>query len=68
MTILTSKQPLPPSYEEHLSGVPGFRANIEYVVQTIINSKTNTVPNLMKSALFGSANVYVQLLFLPSEF
>ena len=25
-------QPLPPTYEVHLSGVPGFRANIDYSI------------------------------------
>jgi len=59
--------PLPPSYEKHLSGVPGFRANIDYVVQVTINSKTNVVPNLMKSALFGTANhiVSTPLVYYP---
>jgi len=61
--LLILKQSLPPSYEEHLSGVPGFRANIVYTVQVIINSKTNAVPNLVKSALFGTANAYVTLRF-----
>ena len=57
--LLTLKQPLPPSYEEHLSGVPGFRANIDYVVHAIISTNTSVMPNLMKTALFGNANVYV---------
>jgi len=58
--------PLPPSYEEHLSGVPGFRVNINYNVQVIINSKTNNVvPALMKSALkFGVTNVNVSTTFI----
>ena len=28
----TILQPLPPTYEVHLSGVPGFRANIDYSI------------------------------------
>jgi hypothetical protein len=63
LNLLTLKQSLPPSYQEHLSGVPGFRANVVYAVQVIINSKTNVVPNLLKSALFGAGNAYVTLRF-----
>ncbi|KIM71344.1 hypothetical protein PILCRDRAFT_56189, partial [Piloderma croceum F 1598] len=55
---------LPPSYEEHLSGVPGFRANIVYAVQVNINSKTNVVPNLVKSALFGTGNANISTPFI----
>jgi len=61
--LLILKQSLPPSYKEHLSGVPGFRANIGYAVQVMTNSKTNVVPNLVKSALFGTGNAYVTFRF-----
>lgn len=53
--------PLPPTYEAHLSGVPGFRANIDYAV-------TATVAR-HKISLFGLANAYVpasHLCFLIS--
>lgn len=57
--------PLPPSYEKHLSGVPGFRANIDYEIQVVIDSnKTNVVPNLVKSALFGAVNTVVSTPFI----
>lgn len=66
--LLIAWQPLPPSYEKHLSGVPGFRANIDYAVQVIIDSKANVVPNLVKSALFGPTNPYVTFCFISIFF
>ncbi|KAH7927817.1 hypothetical protein BV22DRAFT_1060350 [Leucogyrophana mollusca] len=43
--------PLPPTYEAHLSGLPGFQANIDYNVGALV-VKPNMVPHLVKSALF----------------
>jgi hypothetical protein len=30
-------QPLPPTHEVHMSGLPGFRATVEYVVTAVID-------------------------------
>lgn len=57
--VLTAAQPLPPTYEEHLSGLPGFTANIDYAVHLVINNKHN-----LKSALFGNTKTYVTLIAL----
>ena len=43
-----STYPLPPTYEAHLSGVPGFRANIDYAVTAAVARH--------KISLFGLAN------------
>ena len=43
--------PLPPSYEAHLSGVPGFTANIDYSVSATVSRR--------KINLFGLANTCV---------
>ncbi|EJD01352.1 uncharacterized protein FOMMEDRAFT_169490 [Fomitiporia mediterranea MF3/22] len=43
--------PLPPSYEAHLSGVPGFTANIDYEVSATVTRH--------KVSLFGLANTTV---------
>ncbi|KAI0917450.1 hypothetical protein AcW1_007354 [Taiwanofungus camphoratus] len=34
--------PLPPSHEAHLSGVPGFRAHIEYTVSVLVHKKKSS--------------------------
>ncbi|KAI6124130.1 hypothetical protein EV401DRAFT_2228217 [Pisolithus croceorrhizus] len=41
--------PLPPSYEAHLSGLPGFRAYIHYALTAQV-VKPDDVPNMVKSA------------------
>ncbi|KAI6008999.1 hypothetical protein BKA83DRAFT_4426801 [Pisolithus microcarpus] len=41
--------PLPPSYEAHLSGLPGFRAYIHYALTAQV-VKPDDVPNIVKSA------------------
>lgn len=41
--------PLPPSYEAHLSGLPGFRAYIHYALTALV-VKPDDVPNIVKSA------------------
>ena len=38
----------PPTYEAHLSGVPGFTANIDYEVSATVTRR--------KTSLFGFAN------------
>lgn len=43
--------PLPPAFEAHLSGVPGFNANIDYSVSATVVRR--------KVSLFGLANMYV---------
>jgi len=34
-------QSLPPTYEAHLSGMPGFTANVEYTVTAIASKNKN---------------------------
>lgn len=41
--------PLPPSYEAHLSGLPGFRAYIHYALTAQV-VKPDDVPSIVKSA------------------
>ncbi|KAL5527475.1 hypothetical protein ACEPAG_6266 [Sanghuangporus baumii] len=43
--------PLPPTYEAHLSGVPGFTANIDYEVSATVTRR--------KVTLFGIANTTI---------
>lgn len=44
------EQPLPPSHESHLSGLPGFRARVDYSIS--INAvKPNLVSHAVKSSL-----------------
>ena len=38
--MLTSRQPLPPTYDVQLAGIPGFRACIEYSMTTVVNNRT----------------------------
>ncbi|THH11736.1 hypothetical protein EW145_g485 [Phellinidium pouzarii] len=47
--------PLPPTYEAHLSGVPGFTANIDYDVSATVTRR--------KVSLFGLANTAVTTPF-----
>ncbi|KAH8118425.1 hypothetical protein DFH11DRAFT_1723335 [Phellopilus nigrolimitatus] len=47
--------PLPPTFEEHLSGVPGFSANIDYTVSATVVRR--------KVSLFGLANTTVSTPF-----
>ncbi|KAN0087511.1 hypothetical protein V8E55_006132 [Tylopilus felleus] len=42
---------LPPSFEAHLSGLPGFRAHVSYSVSAVV-VKPNDVSNMVKSTLF----------------
>lgn len=51
--------PLPPSFEAHLSGLPGFRANIEYSVSAVVTRS--------KLSLFGLTNMYVYYHHLVCE-
>ncbi|KIJ17626.1 hypothetical protein PAXINDRAFT_167632 [Paxillus involutus ATCC 200175] len=57
--------PLPPSFEAHLSGLPGFRANIDYSV-TAVAIKPN-VQSLVKSTLFRKDDwaVSTPIMYLP---
>ncbi|KAF9220888.1 hypothetical protein BS17DRAFT_713182 [Gyrodon lividus] len=57
--------PLPPSFEAHLSGLPGFRANINYSVSAVA-VKPN-VQNLVKSTLFRKDDwaVSTPFMYLP---
>lgn len=43
-----AEYPLPPTYEAHLSGVPGFRANIDYSVTAAVSRS--------KVSFFGLSN------------
>ncbi|KAH7885431.1 hypothetical protein F5I97DRAFT_2033493 [Phlebopus sp. FC_14] len=55
--------PLPPSYEAHLSGLPGFRAKIYYSVSALA-VKPSDVQNLVKSTLFRKDDWAVTTRFL----
>ncbi|KAF9242652.1 hypothetical protein BU15DRAFT_86833 [Melanogaster broomeanus] len=58
--------PLPPSFEAHLSGLPGFRANINYSVSAVV-VKPSDVQNLVKSTLFRKDDwiVTTPFVYLP---
>lgn len=47
--------PLPPSHESHLSGLPGFRAKINYSISAIV-VKPNLIPHAVKSSLLGGGD------------
>ncbi|KAG2147491.1 uncharacterized protein EDB93DRAFT_1147631 [Suillus bovinus] len=49
--------PLPPSHEAHLSGLPGFRARINYSISAIA-VKPNIIPHAVKSTLLGGGDFY----------
>lgn len=49
---------LPPSFEAHLSGLPGFRAHVSYSVSAVV-VKPNDVSNMVKSTLFRKDDWYV---------
>lgn len=40
------RQPLPPTYEAHLSGLPGFQANVQYSVTAVASRSRNTRLNI----------------------
>ncbi|KAL4064166.1 hypothetical protein V8B97DRAFT_1988871 [Scleroderma yunnanense] len=58
--------PLPPSYEAHLSGLPGFRAFVSYTL-TVVVVKPNDVPNIVKSALLRKDDwvIFTPFLYHP---
>lgn len=47
--------PLPPSHKSHLSGLPGFRARVNYGISAIA-VKPNIIPHAVKSSLFGGGD------------
>ncbi|KAH9983012.1 hypothetical protein BJV74DRAFT_852374 [Russula compacta] len=51
---------LPPTYEAHLNGLPGFTASVEYSM-TAIASKTNT----MKLGIGGATTVSTPFIYHP---
>ncbi|KAH0831996.1 hypothetical protein J3R83DRAFT_12899 [Lanmaoa asiatica] len=57
---------LPPSFEAHLSGLPGFRAHVSYSVSAIA-VKPNDVSNMVKSTFFRKDDwtVSTSFLYLP---
>ncbi|KAG8214538.1 hypothetical protein J3R82DRAFT_9599 [Butyriboletus roseoflavus] len=57
---------LPPSFEAHLSGLPGFRAHVSYSVNAVV-VKPNDVPNMVKSTFFRKDDwtVSTPILYLP---
>lgn len=54
--------PLPPSHESHLSGLPGFRAKINYSISAIV-VKPNIIPHAVKSSLLGGGDWAVSTPF-----
>ncbi|KAF8555747.1 hypothetical protein OG21DRAFT_1483672 [Imleria badia] len=57
---------LPPSFEAHLSGLPGFRAHVSYSVNVVV-VKPNDVSNRVKSTFFRKDDwtVSTPFLYLP---
>ncbi|KAG1855890.1 hypothetical protein C8R48DRAFT_749288 [Suillus tomentosus] len=58
--------PLPPSHEAHLSGLPGFRARINYSI-SVIAVKPNIIPHAVKSTLLGGGDwtISTPFVYLP---
>ncbi|KAF7987044.1 hypothetical protein HWV62_171 [Athelia sp. TMB] len=54
---------LPPTYSEHLAGVPGFTANISYALQIIVNNQKPS-SSLVKSAFLGSSSQSLSIPFI----
>ncbi|KAG0703754.1 hypothetical protein DFH29DRAFT_998194 [Suillus ampliporus] len=46
---------LPPTHESHLSGLPGFRARVDYSISAIV-VKPNIIPHAVKSSLLGGGD------------
>ncbi|EIM85917.1 uncharacterized protein STEHIDRAFT_157447 [Stereum hirsutum FP-91666 SS1] len=51
--------PLPPTYEAHLSGLPGFQANVQYSVTAVASRSRNTRLNI------GAISVSTPFVFHP---
>lgn len=58
--------PLPPSHKSHLSGLPGFRARVNYGISAIA-VKPNIIPHAVKSSLFGGGDwaISTPFVYLP---
>ncbi|KZP08690.1 hypothetical protein FIBSPDRAFT_964594 [Athelia psychrophila] len=56
---------LPPTYSEHLAGVPGFTAKINYIIHIIVNNQKPT-SSLVKSAFLGSSTQSLSIPFMYS--
>ncbi|KAG1742306.1 uncharacterized protein EDB91DRAFT_1279244 [Suillus paluster] len=58
--------PLPPTHESHLSGLPGFRARVDYSI-SVIAVKPNIIPHAVKSSLLwgGDWAISTPFEYLP---
>ena len=50
---------LPPSFEAHLSGLPGFRAHVSYSISALVVKPTSDVSNIVKTTFFRKDDWYV---------